>query len=86
MSDRARRDWTRQARRDRVIRARQAIADQRGDLEAFVALEQERGGTASGQPRYCRAPAGGWSCCGGAGLGSSACPSRVAGHELEGSW
>jgi hypothetical protein len=37
------RDWTRQARRDRLIRARQAIADQRGDVDAFVALEQERG-------------------------------------------
>jgi hypothetical protein len=37
------RDWTRRGRRDRLIRARQAIADQRGDVDAFVALEQERG-------------------------------------------
>jgi hypothetical protein len=35
------RDRTRQARRDRLIRARQAIADQRSDMDAFVDLEQE---------------------------------------------
>ena len=38
------RDWERQARRDRLIRARQAIADYRGDVDAFMALEQERSG------------------------------------------
>jgi hypothetical protein len=38
------RDWERQAFRDRLIRARQAIADQRGDVDAFMALEQERSG------------------------------------------
>ena len=34
-----RRHWQQQLRRDRVIRARQAIADQRGDVDAFIALE-----------------------------------------------
>jgi hypothetical protein len=37
------RDWQQQLRRDRVIRARQALADQRGDGEIFIALEPERG-------------------------------------------
>jgi hypothetical protein len=37
------RDWERQFRRDRLIQARQAIADQRGDVDAFVALEHQRG-------------------------------------------
>jgi hypothetical protein len=36
------RDWQRRVRLDRVIRARQAIADQRGDVDAFIALESSR--------------------------------------------
>ena len=36
------RDWERRLRLDRVIRARQAIADQRGDVDTFISLEQER--------------------------------------------
>ena len=36
------RDWEQRSRRDRVIRARQAIADRAGDVDAFIALEQER--------------------------------------------
>ena len=36
------RDWERRLRLDRVIRARQAIADQRGDVDAFISLEQKR--------------------------------------------
>lgn len=35
------RDWERRSRRDRVIRARQAIADRAGDVDAFIALERE---------------------------------------------
>ena len=35
--------WQQQLRRDRVIRTRQAIADQRGDVDVFMALEHERG-------------------------------------------
>src|SRR5829696_8952461 len=36
------RDWERRVRLDRVVRARQAIADQRGDVDAFIALESSR--------------------------------------------
>ena len=36
--------WELRGRRDRVIRARQAIADRSGDVDAFIALEQERSG------------------------------------------
>ncbi len=36
------RDWERRARLDRVIRARQAIADQRGDVDAFIRLASDR--------------------------------------------
>lgn len=36
------RDWERRLRLDRVIRARQAVADRRGDVDAFILLEQER--------------------------------------------
>jgi hypothetical protein len=35
-------DWARRGRRDRVIRARQAIADCAGDVDAFIGLELER--------------------------------------------
>jgi hypothetical protein len=38
------RDWERLSRRDRLIRARQAIADREGDVDAFIALEQDRSG------------------------------------------
>ena len=38
-----RQGWQQQLRRDRVIRSRQAIADRRGDVDAFMALEHERG-------------------------------------------
>ncbi len=38
----ARRDWERLGRRDRLIRARQAIADVRGDVDTFIALGKER--------------------------------------------
>ena len=38
----ARRDWERLGRRDRLVRARQAIADARGDVDAFIALGSER--------------------------------------------
>ena len=38
------RDWERLSRRDRLIRVRQAIADQKGDVDAFIALEQDRSG------------------------------------------
>lgn len=37
------RDWERQVRRDRLIQARQVIADQRSDVDAFMALEHQRG-------------------------------------------
>jgi hypothetical protein len=40
------RDWDRRIRRDRVIRARQAVADHAGDVDAFIALEQERSAAA----------------------------------------
>ncbi len=36
------RDWERLGRRDRLVRARQAIADARGDVDAFIALGGER--------------------------------------------
>lgn len=36
-------DWRWQARRDRMLRARQDIADRRGDVDAFIMLESERG-------------------------------------------
>jgi hypothetical protein len=36
------RDWDRRFRRDRIIRARQAIADCAGDVDAFISLEQKR--------------------------------------------
>lgn len=36
------RDWEVRARRDRIIRARQALADHRKDVDAFIALENER--------------------------------------------
>ena len=36
--------WELRGRRDRVVRARQAIADRSGDVDAFIALEQERSG------------------------------------------
>ena len=35
-------DWERLGRRDRLIRARQAISDARGDVDAFIALGKER--------------------------------------------
>ena len=38
------RDWERLSRRDRLIRIRQAIADREGDVDAFIALEQDRSG------------------------------------------
>ena len=38
----ARRDWERLGRRDRLVRARQVIADARGDVDAFIALGSER--------------------------------------------
>ncbi len=38
----ARRDWERLGRRDRLVRARQAIADARGDVDAFISLGGER--------------------------------------------
>jgi hypothetical protein len=38
------RDWERLSRRDRLIRVRQAIADQEGDVDAFIALEEDRSG------------------------------------------
>jgi len=38
------RSWELRGRRDRVVRARQAIADRSGDVDAFIALEQERSG------------------------------------------
>jgi hypothetical protein len=34
--------WEQQLRRDRIIRARQALADTRGDVDAYIALESER--------------------------------------------
>ncbi len=34
--------WELQFRRDRIIRARQAIADGRGDVDAYITLESER--------------------------------------------
>lgn len=37
------RDWERQVRRDRLIQARQVIADQRSDVDTFTALEHQRG-------------------------------------------
>ena len=37
-------DWQRRMKLDRLIRLRQAIADHRGDCDAFIALEQSRGG------------------------------------------
>lgn len=36
------RDWSRRSRVDRTIRVRQVIADQRGDVDAFMALEESR--------------------------------------------
>ena len=36
------RDWARQARRDTIIRTRQAIADVRGDVDTFMKLEAQR--------------------------------------------
>jgi hypothetical protein len=36
------RDWERLGRRDRVIRARQAVADQAGDVDAFIDMERLR--------------------------------------------
>ena len=36
------RDWGRRVRIDRMIRTRQAIADRRGDVDAFIALESSR--------------------------------------------
>lgn len=36
------RDWERLGRRDRLIRARQAIADHAGDVDKFIALGSER--------------------------------------------
>ena len=41
-SSRATRDWQRQARRDRLLQARQAIADAAADVDAFIALEAQR--------------------------------------------
>ncbi len=41
-STRATRDWHQQARRDRLLRARQAIADVAADVDAFIALEAQR--------------------------------------------
>ena len=38
----ARRDWESLGRRDRLVRARQAIADARGDVDAFITLSSER--------------------------------------------
>ena len=38
----ARRDWERLGRRDRLVRARQDIADARGDVDAYIALGSER--------------------------------------------
>jgi hypothetical protein len=38
------RDWGRLSRRDRLIRVRQAIADQEDDVDAFIALEEDRSG------------------------------------------
>jgi hypothetical protein len=38
------RDWERRARRDGLIELRQAIADRRGDLDAWLALETAGGG------------------------------------------
>jgi hypothetical protein len=38
------RDWERRSRRDRLIRTRQVIADRSEDVDAFIALEQERSG------------------------------------------
>ena len=35
-------DWGRIGQRDRLLRARQAIADARGDVDAFIALGRER--------------------------------------------
>lgn len=40
------RDRDRRYGRDRILRARQAIADAAGDVDAFIALEQERSGRA----------------------------------------
>ena len=37
-------DWAHQSRRAGLIGARQAIADQLGDVDAFIALEQDRSG------------------------------------------
>jgi hypothetical protein len=37
-----RRDWERRLRLDRTMRARQAVADQRGDIDAFIALARSR--------------------------------------------
>ncbi len=36
------RDWERHARRERIIRARQAIADVKGDVDDFVTLEAQK--------------------------------------------
>ena len=40
-------DWARQSRRAGLVRMRQAIADQVGDVDAFMALERERSGRGS---------------------------------------
>lgn len=40
-SGRSERDWEARARRDRIIRSRQALADHRKDVDAFIALENE---------------------------------------------
>ncbi len=37
-------DWAGQSRRGSLVRVRQAIADQVGDVDAFIALERERSG------------------------------------------
>ena len=41
-SSNASRDWAQQARRDSIIKARQAIADVKGDVDAFMKLEAQR--------------------------------------------
>ena len=41
-SSKATRDWQQQARRDRLLQARQAIADAAADVDAFIALEVQR--------------------------------------------
>ncbi len=41
-SSKASRDWKQRARRDSIIKARQAIADIQGDVDAFMRLEAQR--------------------------------------------